>query len=248
MSLDQFLDRAGDTTSSLVVVNRNQPLPVQRMLEKLFDGQPVAVEESDVPGEDDAVLLVRDGEVVASSPLSAVMDAVLLVNSDLFITGSRDLADAELPAVLDELEDTRFDVRGYPENDTEKLLLIAVSRAIEREAWLADEGKVRSAFQRLSRMNDESGTRAVYETLADSDLDVHVYGIADWVPDSGFDVTAHAGYGDDFRKSWFVLHRLPGGGGSLLLAYQTAPTAWSGFWTSDESLVEDVAAYLRREL
>ncbi|QLC33080.1 histidine kinase [Halarchaeum sp. CBA1220] len=242
MTLSEFIEDVDAPQASLVVVNRDQPMPVQRMLEGLFEGQPVAVSEADLPeGERDVVLLVRDGDVVASSPLSAVMDAVLLVNSDLFITGTRGLEEAELPDVLAGLEETRFDVRGYPETEKDKLLLIAVSRAIEREAWLAGEGRLRSAFQRLSRMNDESGTRAVYETLAESDVDVHVYGTPDWMPPVGFDVTAHAGYGDDFRKGWFVVFRRPEGGGTALVAYADTPRQWSGFWTGRDDLVDAVA-------
>ncbi|WP_435100213.1 DICT sensory domain-containing protein [Halarchaeum sp. P4] len=249
MPISKFIDDIDAPRASLVVVNRDQPVPVQRMLERLFEDQPVAVSEAELPeDESDVVLLVRDGEVVASSPLPAVMDAVLLVNSDLFTSGARELSEAELPDVLAGLEETRFDVQGYPEAEKDKLLLIAVSRAIEREAWLAGEGRLRTAFQNLSRINDESGTRAVYETLAGTDVDVHVYGMPDWVPPMEFEVTTHAGYKPDFRKSWFVVFRGPGGVGSALVAYQTRPRRWSGFWTSRDALVENVADYVAYRL
>ncbi|GGM56981.1 hypothetical protein J2752_000935 [Halarchaeum rubridurum] len=245
MSIARFFDRVEGARSSLVVVNRDQPRPVQRMLSRLFEDQPVHVEESAIPdGAHDVVLLVRDGDVVATSPLEDVMQSVLLVNSDLFSTGARTLADAELPTVLTEIEETRFDVRGYPASETDKLLLIAVSRAIERDAWLSGEGRLRSAFQYLSRIRDESGTRAVYDTLGDSDLDVHVYGVPDWVPPESVGVTIHGGYGSDFRRGWFVVHHRPDGGGSALAAYRTEEKRWTGFWTSRDDLVDDIADYV----
>lgn len=249
MTLTEFFDRLDGPTSSLVVVNRDQPEPVQRMLERFFEGQSVDVSEADLPADGrDVVALVRDGEVVASSPLGDVMDAVLLVNSDLFVTGARGLDEAALPDVLAGIEETRFDVRGYPASEKEKLLLIAVSRAIEREAWLAGDGVVRSAFQHLSRVNDEAGTRTVYEALADSGVDVHVYGVPDWTPPASLDVTVHGGDGPDYRRGWFVVFRAPGGGGSALVAYETRPAEWSGFWTSRDELVDDVAAYVSSAL
>ncbi|GAA0298482.1 histidine kinase [Halarchaeum salinum] len=249
MTIERFFDRVQGSRSSLVVVNREQPQPVQRMLSRLFEDQPVTVEETEIPdGERDLVLLVRDGVVVASSTLEDVMNAILMVNSDLFVTGSRDLVDADLPDVLAEIEETRFDVRGYPASENDKLLLIAVSRAIEREAFLADAGRLRSAFQYLSRIRDESGTRAVYDTLGDSDLDVHVYGIPDWVPPEALGVTIHGGYGHDFRRGWFVVHHRPDGGGTALVAARTDEQRWSGFWTSRDPLVDDVADYIARNL
>jgi DICT domain-containing protein len=57
--------------------------------------------------------------------------------------------------------------------------LIVISRYIERHAWQAGEGTLRTSFQRLSRIDDERGTREMYETLAGTDIRTHVYGIPD---------------------------------------------------------------------
>jgi DICT domain-containing protein len=57
--------------------------------------------------------------------------------------------------------------------------LIVISRYIERHAWQAGEGTLRTSFQRLSRIDDERGTREMYETLAGTDVRTHVYGIPD---------------------------------------------------------------------
>lgn len=180
MSLKPFIDDLDDARMSLVVVNRRAPEPVQRMLVTLFEDQPVDVSEADLPDEaEDVVLLLDEGDVVASSSLAEFQEAILLVNSDIYITGARGLEDLTLPRVLRHLDDVPFELLGYPESHHQKLLLITMSRVIERRARRASNGTLRTAFQRLSRIDDESGTRAVYEQLADGPVDVHVYGIPD---------------------------------------------------------------------
>ena len=160
MTLRRFLDRIEDPDRSLVVLNRQAPDPVQRMLNRLFAEQSIAVEELEVDGDAaDQVLLVEDGSVVARSPLSELQDAILLVNSDLFITGTRGLEEIEFPAVLEALDETPFHLRGYPESHSEKLLLILVSRYIERRAWTKQNGTLRASFQYLDRIEDEEAIK-----------------------------------------------------------------------------------------
>jgi hypothetical protein len=164
----------------------------------------------------------------------------------------------------------RFSLRGYPKSNTEKLILVVISRYIERIAARAGRGRHRASFQSLSRINDERGTRAVYERLADTDLDVHVYGRPDWIPSRELDVTTHAGDGPDFRDSWFVLYTpdaepsdsdatadpapnpntddTPSPHPVALLAIETEPREWEAFWTFDPSLVADLNASIRRRL
>jgi len=260
MALDDFFDRIDADPHSLVVINRSVPRPFQRLLEQAFGGQPVAVEEEQIPGRgDDLVALVteNDGgrEVVATSPLEALTDTILMVNSDLYMTGTVGLEEFELPEVLVGLHDIPFRLRGYPESNKEKLLLIVISRYIERWAWQAGRGTLRTSFQRLSRIRDERGTRAVYETVADSDVQTHVYGVPDWQPPPEFGVVAHGGYTDEFRRSWFVVYTPPEDGDIdcenphlALLALEVGPWEWKGFWTFDRSLVTDLNEYITRTL
>ncbi|MFC6725565.1 histidine kinase, partial [Halobium palmae] len=183
-ALARFVDDACAGTSaatggtSLVVVNRTEPEPVQRMLDSLFDGQPVSVDESAVDdADDDVVVLVKDDELVATSPLAALERSLLLVNSDRYITGAQRVGTVDPPDVILGLRDTPFRVRGYPASNSEKLPMILVSRYVERLAIDGGSGRLRAAFQRLSRIEDERGTLAVYERLADTDVDVHLYGV-----------------------------------------------------------------------
>ncbi len=229
------------------------------MLAGMFSEQSVSVDEAAVEGvpENTVLLLDGDGEVLAQSPLSAVAESLLFTNSDAFVTGSTSLAEANLPAVITGMEGVQFRLRGYPQSHKEKLLLIAVSRHIERAAWEHDAGTHRASFQRLSRIVDEQGTQRVYRQLGESNVDTHVYGVDD---DGGAEraaelgVTVHAGDSADYRDSWFVVHRPPGAeqpgepNPLALLAVQDEDGVWDGFFTteSDEALAVD--DYVRREL
>ena len=249
---DQLTRSPGATDEPVIdadALRRNDAVP--------FDGDdPEAVE--------DLVLLVEGDEVVAGSTLGELGDAVLLVNSDLYITGSRTLADLELPSVITGLDDTQFTLRGYPESNRQKLLLITVSRFIERVAWTAGGGTLRSSFQRLSRIDDEIGTRRVYERVADAGVDTHLYGVPDELP-RDLDAVVHGGDSHDFTHSWFVVYRPPGGpkpvtdaagtdlergvdGGVGLLAVETEPRVWRGMWTFDTERVREMNRYIERNL
>jgi len=264
MSLTRFFDRVGSSSRSLVVANRSSPDPVQHVLETTFADQPVQVTERDLPDvESDTVLLVDDDEVLATSSLSALRDAIVMVNSDLFRTGARGLDELELPSVIKRLHDVRFSLRGYPKSNAEKLILVVISRYIEQVAARTGRGRHRASFQSLSRIEDERGTRRVYERLAETGVDVHVYGRPDWIPSRSLDVTTHAGHSADFRDSWFVLFTPDPGsvpdhsaataaradrGPVALLAIEVEPKVWEGFWTFDPSLVADLNTYIAREL
>lgn len=133
-----------------------------------------------------------------------------------------------------------------------------ISRYIERRAWLAGGGTLRASFQRLSRINDERGTRFVYETLAESPVTTHIYGIPDWQPPAELSLISHGGHTPDFRESWFVVFTPPDGGGTdannaaaspaALLAIETAPRKWRGYWTFDPSLVAEIDDYIATNL
>ena len=249
MTLERFLDVIDAPERSLVVVNRTEPEPFQVMLEKLFDDQPVPVSEGQSETYDEnTVLLLEDGDVVATSPLEELSTAILLVNSDLFITGARRLEGTEVPDVLDGLAGTRFSLRGYPESNSEKLLLVLISRYIEKRAYTDGTGELRSSFQRLSRVNDERGTRRVYERVAETDVDVHLYGQPDWTPSPECPVTIHGGYSYDFRNSWFVIH-CPAADSetkpAALLALELDDGKWDGFWTYDDQPIGELVEYVQ---
>lgn len=258
MSLQRFVDAHEGAERALVLANRSQPEQLMSMLSGLFAEQSVGVDETTVEGlpKDTVLLLDGEGEVLAQSSLSAVAESLLFTNSDAFITGSTDLEETNLPDVITGLQGVQFRLRGYPQSDKEKLLLIAVSRHIERVAWEHGDGTHRASFQKLSRIIDEEGTQRVYRRLAESGVETHVYGVDDGGAERAADlsVTVHAGESTDYRDSWFVVHRpsgaeRPEGPEPLaLLAIQGESGVWEGFFTTDRAEALAVDDYVRDQL
>ncbi|WP_336024119.1 DICT sensory domain-containing protein [Halobellus salinisoli] len=247
--IDEFADGSAD--ASLSIVNGEQPPMVARMLNSLFDEQPVAVSEvARVLSDSDVIQLRRDGTVVSQSEFRDVRDAVLAVNSDLYITGSRPLEDVETPAVIRDLEGTRFRVRGYPAGTKGKLLLIEISRYIESLALRHGDGELHTGFQRLSRIVDERGTQRAYEKLADTDLDVHIYGIGEADALASHPVTVHNDDVEEIRRGWFVVFSPPPVSdetGAALIAVTDDDVEWDGIWLIDIDAARKVSGYLSTE-
>ncbi|SNR51965.1 hypothetical protein SAMN06264855_11196, partial [Halorubrum vacuolatum] len=64
--------------------------------------------EADLTAVENLVVLIEGDEIIAASPLSELVEAILLVNSDLYITGARQLDAIELPPVVTGLDGTLF--------------------------------------------------------------------------------------------------------------------------------------------
>jgi len=250
-SLAAFIESGEMRDLSLAVVNRTQPQPIQSMLEETFGERSVEIEELDDDDAGENTVLLLDGEeVIATSPLKELEDEILMVNSDLYITGTKALGDVSLPDVIAGLEETPFRVRGYPVSNSEKLPLIMISRYIEQLAWQHETGRLRSSFQRLSRLNDERGTRKVYRALGETAVDVHVYGVPDWLPPETFPGVIHAGYHGEFRSSWFVVFHAERADArtAALVAERVGENEWEALWTFDDDRVRAVNRYIERAL
>jgi hypothetical protein len=250
-SLAAFIESGRTRELSVAVVNRTEPRPIQAMVEEAFGGRAVDVEEYDVPDADEDQVVLLDGDdVVATSPLGTLEEEVLLVNSDLYVTGAKGLGDVTLPAVFANLDETPFRVRGYPDSNTEKLPLIVISRYIEQLAWQHGSGRLRSSFQRLSRLDDERGTRTAYETVGNTDVDVHVYGVPDWLPPASFPAVVHGGHHGEFRTSWFVVFHAEESAAetAALVAEHVGDNEWDALWTFDDDRIRTINRYIEREL
>lgn len=213
--------------------------PIREALTGIFDTEQVSVTEA--PADQTAeVAAVRDGEVVATSPAESLMESLLLINSDTYITGSRALDEVVFPDVLQALHDIPFRLRGYPESNSEKLLLIVISRAIERRAIEAGAGTLRVGFQRLSRLVDESGTHRVYERLANTDLAIHAYGVGDTTLPAELDITTHTGTSRFHRTAWFVVLEPPTPDGDRvgLYALERDENDWEGVWSVRSNCID----------
>ncbi|MFT4885195.1 MAG: hypothetical protein ACI8U4_002717 [Natronomonas sp.] len=245
-SLREFLSEGDLPDRTLVVINRQEPEPVQRLFEESFGALSVDIEERDLPEEtDNVVVLLEDGDIVATSPLEKLQNAVLYVNADLYRTGLSGVDKYEAPAVLTALDEMVFSLRGFPKSNKEKLLLIVMSRYIENRALTANDGRLDVAFQELSRIRDEKGTETVYQRLAESGVETHIYGL----PDITYDLDGlhiHTGTDEEYQRSWFVVYTPedPEADPAALVAIETGPNIWEAIWTYEAEQVERIQQYI----
>ena len=244
-SLEAFLHEPDVPERTLAVVDPEQPEPVHDLFVNAFGSLDIDLSRGDI-GVDagESVVLLEDGEVVATSSIESLRETVLLVNSDLYTTGLSGIEGRKAPAVLTELDGAVYTLRGFPASTKEKLLLIVMSRYIERRALEAGEGRLDVAFQQLSRMRGEYGTKRTYRRLLETDLDVHVYGVPD--TDLGdVDATVHAGRSRRYRRTWFVVFAPPDGGDpAALVAVETDRNTWRATWTYDRGRVEAIRDHI----
>ncbi|MCQ4332477.1 hypothetical protein KM295_03040 [Natronomonas sp. F2-12] len=250
-TLSGFIDEADTSEKSLLLLNRTEPEPFVDLLSEAFEEQAVTVTEKQIPeGVDNLVCLVEDGNVVATTPLSELAEAYLLVNVDRYRTGTRQSDLGTFPEVLTGLDDIEFVVEGLPRSNREKLLLVVISRFIEHRALTADNGEFHSTFQRLSRLDDEYGTRTMYKRLGDSGVETHIYGVRDdpeAVEELG--VTVHGGTSEEYRRSWVVVFTpedRSDDGHVALVAVEIDRNVWRSLWTYDVDRTERIRSYVRK--
>jgi len=247
-SLSQFFAEADAPDRTLAIVGREHPEPIRDLFADAFGRLDVDLEEVETGSEDDstAVLMGDDG-VVATSPMEKLRNTILLVNADLYTTGLSGVEKYEAPSVLTELDEAVYTLRGFPESTKEKLLLIVMSRFIERRALEAGDGRLDVAFQQLSRIHDEYGTGRIYERLSESDVEVHAYGVPD-VDSVGYDgMTIHSGRAERYRRSWFVVYTPPDGGEhAALVAVETDQNVWRAMWSYDSDRVNAIRRHIIR--
>ncbi|MFB6142815.1 MAG: hypothetical protein ABEJ30_05670 [Halorientalis sp.] len=109
---------------------------------------------------------------------------------------------------------------------------------------------MRTSFQRLSRLDDESGTRNVYRRITGTDTDLHLYSVTDRLPPREVEATVHGGYTDEFRHTWFVVHCHPDADAeqAALVAYEVGSNEWRGTWPFDTGTVRAINRYVERRL
>ena len=225
-SLSAFIDqrRTPDSDWSAQVVNRTDPEPVQTMAEGLYDGLDIETSETELDGlDDDLFLVLRDGRVVASSPLGILKDTLLMVNVDRYRTGTQLVGEIDVPDVILELSDTVFSL----------------------EALGQQTGTLRSSFQRLSRLDDERGTLEFYEQLGQTEgVETHVYGVPDWEPPAELGVNCHEVVDDEIRESWVVVYRTETAQSVAMVAIKTGRNTWDGYWTFDTDEIRAIDRYI----
>jgi hypothetical protein len=247
--MEYLIDQFANASPTVRIDPDASAVSIYPILDRLFEDQPVTITDSAVDQPDD-IAVIRDGDIAASSSAEELLRSVLLVNSDVYITGSRKLTEVKLPDVLEALEGTPLRVRGYPVSDTEKLLLIAVSRAIERMAYETGAGTLRVGFQRFSRLVEESGTYRVYERLSETDVDIHAYGVEDRPLPSEFGFTVHGDTSRLHRRCWFAVFVPPSTEerSAGLFAIERDSNHYSGFWTFRPQRVRSINRAIERSV
>lgn len=248
MSLSNFFPEE-KTEYSLVVANLTEPKEFQNMFKNIFKNQTIDVTQIDTNKYDsDTVLLLKNNEVISTSSFTSLENSVLLINSDLYKTGSR-LGKVNIPDVIKNLDEVPFLVKGYPLDHKEKLLLIIISRYIEQLAWNNTQGTLRSGFQKFSRLDDERGTLRAYKNISETKVDTHIYGVPDKIPNIN-SIKLHGGYTDNFRNIWFVVY-VPNSGNDehmALLARLLNTGTWEGFWTYEKQKVLEINQYIEKNM
>lgn len=245
---DDLFAMADDPAVELQVGPHHESGPTTDLFESTLDDQSVEVSTPEAESVGDRIRVLKDGRVVATSPIEAVMDAFVLVNSDSYRTGTAGLDRHEAPDVLTALDETVFTLRGFPGSSKEKLLLVVISRFIEKRALETDAGRLDAAFQRLSRVADERGTAEVYARLADSGVDVHAYGYPDANPLADTSITVHAGRSERYLKTWAVVFADPDDANPAgMLAVEFDDNVWTGVWTYRPEFVDCIQTLLCTE-
>lgn len=247
-SISAFIDNRSDSNTEWTaqVVNPTGPTQIQKMAKDLYNGLNIEITNNDVTGlADDLFLVLRDGRVIASSPMSVLRETLLLVNADRYKTGTQLVGEIDVPDVILELSDTVFTLQGFPKSNTEKVVLTLIARYVEQQALVNQSGTLRTSFQKLSRLNDEQGTRRFYEHLGQTTgLETHVYGVPDWDVPADLGLISHEVTNDEIRKCWFVVHQGKTGQNIAMLAVNVEPYTWKGYWTFDTNDIEALDQYI----
>lgn len=245
MGLADIIADVDSGEKTLTIRNRDEPEPIVRMLRRMVDAPDVRIREDDpAEGSPGNLVILEGGEEgadrLAISAIADVGNSVLMVNSDLYVTGTRSIGEVDTPDVLAGLDETTFTVSGK-----QKMLMIEISRHVEALAYRSGGSTLHSGFQHLARIEDERGTKSVYERLVDAGVAVHVYGSPDGLPSLPDELTVHADDSEEIRTSWFVVNTdCPEEFKGALLATEVGPNEWTGVWTFDPAAVDRTAAYL----
>lgn len=207
-------------------------------VEEQFRAHAVEVVERTLPPDGPAPFVVVEeaGEFVGAIPLDELKwlltpPVVRPSEPDEVSPGYRVLFD-----VLDETVFTAMDRRQ----------LLAVSREIEDRAGRIGDGELRVGFQTFAAFEPQVER---YRRLATTQLDIHIYGEADWDPPEIAGITYHRL--DDGSATRFWVLTFDGGPDyrqACGLLGRESGDAFEGFWTDDPDLVDRITSELVAEV
>lgn len=195
-------------------------------VESRFETHNVAVSHSDLPpGGPEPFMTIEDEEEFAGALPVAQLDRLL--EPPIVRPGAGEDVSNGFGVLFEMLDETVF-------RSMDREQLLAVSREIEDRAARVGEGTLRVRFE--SRSVFEPQTALYREFAAETELDIHIYGI------------------DDEPFSGVQFHRLEGFDPYWVLAFDGGPdrqqacallarrqgTQFEGFWTYDPELVDRI--------
>lgn len=238
MTLRDFIDEAESRDRSMVVFEtETDGSEGLERLERFFDEVTVSREREPRLVAQFASVLPEEG-VVAVSTLDEFDGDFILVDSGFEVVGTRSRDRIDTPEFVVRIDEATFLVAA---GNTP--LLTAMSHHIEEFALDRDAGILWTGMQELSRLS-ESRTYAMYERLAGSGVESHVFGRSgESDPDPG--VETHGDASTEILESWFVVYQ-GDAGSAALVAVETDPGTFRGFWTFESELADRVGEYVRR--
>jgi len=213
----------------LVVYAPPERASLANELGEYFDSQNVDVTfRTDVETEPRAELRDEHGERLVAVELDSLE---ALLSDPPAPLGADQRPYAPLLAHLEETTFTSYDRRQ----------MIHASREIEDRAWRERGGRIVAGFQSLSNFRPQAD---VYRTLAEADITVDVYGVADAdPPEGGFRVHPAESVDAVVGETWFVA--FDGNGRDeqkCALLAEEREGGFYGFWTYDPTLTDAVIA------
>lgn len=204
----------------------------QRAIESWLATHGVPVESRSLPAGGPApfIEIKTDGDVVGIIGVEAVE---ALFEPPIRPPGDRAGVSAGYRALFEILEKTVL--TGMTRRE-----LLAVSREIEDRAFRVGEGTLWVSFQTLSTFRSQTD---VYRTLgAETDLEIHIYGVEDWTPPAIDGITYHPKASERFEPYWVLAY--DGGPDETQasgLVAEAHAEGYTGFWTNDVATVETIA-------
>jgi hypothetical protein len=204
-----------------------------------FDTFGVDVSTSDTEnGPADFAVLHQGKEFLAAAPLGALSTAIDVEEVDL----GEDVPEDHFGQLLL----AHIDQSAFAAREVWRRFLIRMSRHIELRALRSGNGTFHAGFQELSRIYDDHGTRGVYTEIADSGIDVHIYGTPDIDDVSGFDdsFTVHTDEENEIATTWFLVYTDGADRSATLVAEEKEDGRYHGFWSFDESVAKKATEYI----
>ncbi|SFR61700.1 DICT sensory domain-containing protein [Halogeometricum limi] len=225
-TLESLVEDVEASTQTFSLVNYDGPDAEKARVVRYFEPQSVDVREGVTdPNLPRNFAVLHDGDEFVAA--AAVEDVHRHVAGGVFEGDAFERRDR--PTILAHVDD-----RTFTSYDMRRMLL--ASHEVERYAWRTGAGELHAGFQRLSTLASQSH---IYDELRASGVDVHVYGAPDASVPPG--LVEHASESPEIRDSWFVVYRGERRADHrALVAVETGPREFSGFWTYDEDTVDDV--------